>query len=239
MASRAQPVLWRETVKAGAVRSGALVTAIALFAVTLMLVLALASYRASDPALNTASGAVPANWLGLPGAWIADIALTLFGPAVALILPVGPIIATRLWRDRPAGRWVRMLRQAVIGVALMACALSFVSDSAVLALPAGWGGVIGLSVAGLVDWALAFSGQPAVVTWGAAVAGLAFGLGGAYLWGRSLELDLAERGLARLRRRRATSGEDADGVPWDDDDSALYDDDGEEDEEPLTLTRKA
>lgn len=239
MASRAQPVLWRETVKAGAVRSGALVTAIALFAVTLMLVLALASYRASDPALNTASGAVPANWLGLPGAWIADIALTLFGPAVALILPVGPIIATRLWRDRPAGRWVRMLRQAVIGVALMACALSFVSDSAVLALPAGWGGVIGLSVAGLVDWALAFSGQPAVVTWGSAVAGLAFGLGGAYLWGRSLELDLAERGLARLRRRRTASGEDADGVPWDDDDSALYDDDGEEDEEPLTLARKA
>jgi hypothetical protein len=68
MASRAQPVLWRETVKAGAVRSGALVAAIALFAVTLMLVLALASYRASDPALNTASGAAPANWMGLPGA---------------------------------------------------------------------------------------------------------------------------------------------------------------------------
>lgn len=238
MASRAQPVLWRETVKAGAVRSGALVTAIALFAVTLMLVLALASYRASDPALNTASGAVPANWLGLPGAWIADIALTLFGPAVALILPVGPIIATRLWRDRPAGRWVRMLRQAVIGVALMACALSFVSDSAVLALPAGWGGVIGLSVVNVVRWALALSGQPAVVTWGSVGIGLAFAIGGAFLWGRSLELDLAERGLARLRRRRAdASGDEANGMPWDDEDESLYADE-EEDEEPLTLARK-
>ena len=117
MASRAQPVLWRETVKAGAVRSGALVAALILFAVTLMLVLALASYRASDPALNTASGAAPANWMGHPGAWVADIALTLLGPAVALILPIGPIIGTRLWRDRPAGRWVKMLRQAVLGVA--------------------------------------------------------------------------------------------------------------------------
>ena len=164
MASRAQPVLWRETVKAGAVRSGALVAALVLFAVTLMLVLALASYRASDPALNTASGAAPANWMGHPGAWVADIALTLFGPAVALILPIGPIIGTRLWRDRPAGRWVRMLRQAVIGVAMMACALAFVSDSAVLALPAGWGGVIGLSVVNLVRWVLGFTGQAAVVT---------------------------------------------------------------------------
>ena len=217
-------------------RSGALVAALILFAVTLMLVLALASYRASDPALNTASGAAPANWMGHPGAWIADIALTLFGPAVALILPVGPIIATRLWRDRPAGRWVKMLRQAVLGVALMACALSFVSDSAVLALPAGWGGVIGLSVAGLVRWALEFSGQAAVVTWGSVAIGLAFGLGGALIWGRSLELDIAERGLARLRRRRAVS-EDGEALPWDDEDEALYVED--EDEEPLTLARKA
>ncbi len=236
MASRAQPVLWRETVKAGAVRSGALVAALILFAVTLMLVLALASYRASDPALNTASGAAPANWMGHPGAWIADIALTPFGPAVALILPVGPIIATRLWRDRPAGRWVKMLRQAVLGVALMACALSFVSDSAVLALPAGWGGVIGLSVVNLVRWVLGFTGQAAVVTWGSAAIGLALGIGGALIWGRSLELDIAERGLARLRRRRAAN-EDGESVPWDDEDEALYDED--EDEEPLTLARKA
>jgi S-DNA-T family DNA segregation ATPase FtsK/SpoIIIE len=168
---------------------------------------------------------------------IADIALTLFGPAVALILPVGPIVATRLWRDRPAGRWVRMLRQAVIGTAMMACALSFVSDSAVLALPAGWGGVIGLSVASLVRWALAFSGQAAVVTWGSAAIGLALGVGGALIWGRSLELDIAERGLARLRRRRALS-EDGEGVAWDDEDAALYDDE-EDEEEPLTLARKA
>ena len=56
MASRAQPALWRETVKAGAVRSGALIAAIALFVATLLMALALASYHASDPALNTASG---------------------------------------------------------------------------------------------------------------------------------------------------------------------------------------
>jgi S-DNA-T family DNA segregation ATPase FtsK/SpoIIIE len=138
MASRAQPALWRETVKAGAVRSGALIASLVVFALTIAMALALASYHASDPALNTASGGYPANLIGPPGAWFADIALSLFGPAVALLLPVAPIVGMRLWRDLPAGRWSRMLRNASLGVALMASALAFVSDSSVLALPAGW-----------------------------------------------------------------------------------------------------
>ena len=62
MASRAQPGLLRETVKAGAVRGGALVASIAIFLFTLLMVLALASYRASDAALNTASGGPIRNW---------------------------------------------------------------------------------------------------------------------------------------------------------------------------------
>ncbi|WP_447413212.1 hypothetical protein, partial [Clostridium perfringens] len=65
-----------------------------------------------------------------------------------------PMMAMRLWRGHPLGRWVRMLRGATIGVALMASALAFVSDAAVLALPAGWGGVIGLSLSHLVEWGL-------------------------------------------------------------------------------------
>ena len=124
MASRAQPALWRETVKAGAVRSGALIAAIALFVGTLLMALALASYHPSDAALNTASGAYPDNLVGPPGAWFADIALTLFGPAVALLLPIGPILGMRLWRDAPLGHWLRMVRGAAIGVALMASALA-------------------------------------------------------------------------------------------------------------------
>ena len=36
-------------------------------------------------------------------------------------------------------RWLAMLRNAAIGVALIAAALAFVSDASVLALPAGWG----------------------------------------------------------------------------------------------------
>ncbi|WP_298089362.1 DNA translocase FtsK [uncultured Sphingomonas sp.] len=230
MASRAQPVLWRETMKAGAVRSGALVTAIAIFVTTAILALALASYHGNDPAWNTASGASPANLVGHPGAWIADVALTLFGPAVALLLPIGPILGLRLWRDLPLGRWVRMLRSATLGVALMASALAFVSDASVMALPAGWGGVIGLAVAGSVDWALAFIGEPVAALWIARGIGLALAVAGILVWGRSLEIDLGDRRF-RFRRRRARAdalaGEDA----W------LGDE--EDDEEPLTLARRA
>jgi S-DNA-T family DNA segregation ATPase FtsK/SpoIIIE len=227
MASRAQPALWRETVKAGAVRSGALIAAIALFVGTLLMALALASYHPSDPALNTASGGSPANLVGPPGAWFADIALTLFGPAVALLLPIGPILGLRLWRDLPSGHWVRMLRGAAIGVALMASALAFVSGSSVLALPAGWGGVIGLSVASAVHWALSFVGEPVAELWSARAIGLVAAIAGAIVWGKSIEIDLGERKW-RFPRRNRPEALGYDGFAEID----------EDDDEPLTLTRK-
>ncbi len=227
MASRAQPALWRETVKAGAVRSGALIAAIALFVGTLLMALALASYHPSDAALNTASGAYPDNLVGPPGAWFADIALTLFGPAVALLLPIGPILGMRLWRDLPLGHWLRMLRGAAIGVALMASALAFVSGSSVLALPAGWGGVIGLSVSSAVHWGLSFIGQPVAELWSARAVGLVAAIAGAIVWGKSIEIDLGERKW-RFPRRNRTEALGYDGFAEID----------EDDDEPLTLTRK-
>ncbi len=227
MASRAQPALWRETVKAGAVRSGALIAAIALFVGTLLMALALASYHPSDAALNTASGAYPDNLVGPPGAWFADIALTLFGPAVALLLPIGPILGMRLWRDLPLGHWLRMVRSAAGGVALMASALAFVSGTSVLALPAGWGGVIGLSVASAVHWALSFVGQPVAELWAARAVGLVAAIAGAIVWGKSIEIDLGERKW-RFPRRTRTEALGYDGFAEID----------EDDEEPLTLTRK-
>ncbi|MBB5713517.1 DNA translocase FtsK [Sphingomonas aerophila] len=219
MASRAQPALWRETVKAGAVRSGALALSVAIFALTLFLVIALASYRASDPALNTAAGDVIGNLAGAPGAWIADVLLMLFGPAVALILPIGPIVGLRLWRDQPVGRWARMLRGATLGVALMAIALSFVSDAAVLALPAGWGGVVGIAAADLAHWALSFTGQPVAELWGGRLLGLIAGVAGVIVWARHLELEVRTPSF-----RRRAAGESP--APIDDRD------------EPLTLVRQ-
>ena len=225
MASQAQPVLWRETVKAGAVRSGAVIAAAALFVATLLVALALASYHPGDQAINTASGEGVGNLLGLPGAWVADLLLMLFGPAVALLLPVGPIVASRLWRDLPAGRWARMLRGATLGVALMATALAFVSAASVMALPAGWGGLVGLAASGAVRWALLLVGEPMAELWAARGVGLVAGVAGVVVWARSLEIALGERRW-RFRRRQ-----DGVVVREEDDLDEAYED------EPLTLTR--
>jgi len=211
MATRAQPPLWRETVKAGAVRSGALLTAIALFALTLLMALALASYRAGDPALNTAAAEQATNLIGLPGAWFADIALTLLGPAVALLLPVAPITGLRLWRDLPVAGWGRMLLLATVGVALMATALACVSNAAVPALPAGWGGMMGLGIVGGARAGLGLANDPLVTYWSIVALGILTGIGGAIVWGRSLEVDFARPW--RNRRESRPAAIDDESVP--------------------------
>jgi DNA segregation ATPase FtsK/SpoIIIE, S-DNA-T family len=64
----------------------------ALLFLCLALLLALASYNPSDPSLNTATSQSARNWLGLPGAWSADILLQWFGlAALALVLPIGAL----------------------------------------------------------------------------------------------------------------------------------------------------
>ena len=227
MASRAQPALWRETMKAGAVRGSALTIALMLFALTAIMALALASYHPGDAALNTAAGGMPANLVGLPGAWFADAMLTLLGPAVALLLPIGPIVALRLWRDAPAGAWLAMLRNAAIGVALMAAALAFVSDAAVLALPAGWGGLAGLGVAETARWALSFLDNPPAELWSGRALGVLCAVAGAIVWGRSLEFSLPAPRWPRVRGPALVSAP-----------RNVVADGQDDDDEPLTLTRK-
>jgi len=221
MAPTRQTPLWRETVKAGAVRSGALTAGATMLAGTLLLALALASYRTSDPALNTDAGGAPSNLVGVPGAWTADTLLTLFGPVAALLLPVGLILGLRLWRGIPVGRWSAMLRGAVIGTVLMAGALACVSGIAVMALPAGWGGLAGLALSGAARWAAGFLPDPVAAAWAVRGAGALLGLAGAVIWGRSLEVDWKEMARRRVRRRP--------GAAYD----AAY-----EEDEPLELTRR-
>src|SRR5436305_1729392 len=96
MASRAEAPHWRDTMKAGVRRGGFVLAGTALFVLTVALVLALLSYHASDPALNTAAGGPARNWLGPVGAWIADILYTLVGLPVLLLAPVGLLAAHRM-----------------------------------------------------------------------------------------------------------------------------------------------
>lgn len=212
MASRVQPMLWRDTMKAGAKRSGALIGAIALFVATLAAVLAVGTYAGGDPSLNTAAGGPARNLLGTPGAWLADFLLAIGGLPVVLLAPVGLIVATRLWKGNPAGAWGRMLGGAAVGIALMGTAFAFVSSRSVLELPGGWGGVVGLSIASLLRWGLGLAGDPAITLWGGRVLGVVTGIAGVVIWARSVQLDVQQ---LRLPRRERTQREDAD-APIDD-----------------------
>jgi len=215
--------LWRSTVRRGAFRSAGMAAGAGVTLGVLLLVLALASYRTSDPALNTDAGGAPANLAGLPGAWVADLLLTALGPAAALLLPVLLVLGRRLWRGAPADRWRAMLRDTVIGTALMAGALAVVSDAAVMALPAGWGGVVGLALSGVAGWATGLIPDPVIGTWALRATGVVLGLAGAVVWARALEIDWAEVARRRAERRPRSVHER---VPYD------------EDDEPLELTRR-
>lgn len=206
MASRVQPMLWRDTMKAGAKRSGALIGAIALFVATLAAVLAVGTYTGGDPSLNTASGGPARNLLGTPGAWLADLLLAIGGLPVVLLAPVGLIVATRLWKGNPVGAWGKMLGGAALGIALMGTAFAFVSSRSVLELPGGWGGVVGLSIANLLRWGLGLAGDPAVTLWGGRVLGVIAGIAGVVIWARSVQLDVQQ---LRLPRRERTQHEES------------------------------
>ncbi|MEG3181694.1 FtsK/SpoIIIE family DNA translocase [Sphingomonas sp. LT1P40] len=216
MASRVQPMLWRDTMKAGAKRSGALIGAIALFLVTLASVLAVGTYSGGDPSFNTAAGGPAQNLLGIPGAYLSDLLLALGGLPVVLLAPVGLIVALRLWRGEAVGAWGRMLGGAVAGVVLMGVALAFVSSRSVPELPGGWGGIAGLGIANLFRWGLNFVGDPAVTLWGGRALGVVAGLSGVVIWARSVQLDVRQH--IRLPRRDRTEAEaqydDADGADF-------------------------
>ncbi|AYJ87949.1 DNA translocase FtsK [Sphingomonas paeninsulae] len=204
MSSRAvaiRPTL-RESVKRGAVRSSALAGAIALILFALLLATALITYRPSDPAMNTAAAGPARNLVGAPGAWTSDIMLWLLGPAVILLLPVIIVTAIRLWRDVPVSGWRRRFVGSTLGITLVAIALSLFRDGSMTGLPAGLGGVVGLSGTSAVHWLAAFipnAGIGEIVSW-TVMAILA--VVGIVVWAKSLDLDATERAFLFRRRER-------------------------------------
>lgn len=198
MASHAQPALWRDVLKTGAVRSGALLSAAALFLACAALVLALASYRPGDPSFNTAAGGPAGNLLGTPGALAADLLFALWGIPAVMLLPLVAVLAARLWRGRPLGAWRRMIVDTVAGVALMGTTLALVSRGAVPALPGGWGGMVGLGLADLGRWAASYLQDETAIRWSLRALALLTGVGGAITWARGLDLDWREHARRRI-----------------------------------------
>ena len=117
----------------------------------LALLAALASYRASDPSLNTDAPGRPTNWLGPIGANAADLAMQALGLAAwALAALVVFACVSRLLNSRPSkidptGYAFRVLAGAV-GIAALAGAFAAPAPPATWPLASGLGGVAGDSL---------------------------------------------------------------------------------------------
>jgi S-DNA-T family DNA segregation ATPase FtsK/SpoIIIE len=210
---------WRERLTQATARGGGIASGLALVLAAIALALALASYHRADPALNTAAGGPTLNWLGLPGAWAADLALTLCGPVAAGWVPIVLIPGIRLLRGRDSGHWIRAALLTLVAMALAGSAAALFVESTSLALPAGWGGLIGLAGAAGVRAGIAAIHAPGFAMplhWGAL---LLLAAAGVALWLRALGLEADERDwLARagrastrpLRRNGRAALDDAD-----------------------------
>ncbi len=124
---------------------------------TLAALVALASYNAADASLDNATGAAPTNLLGGLGATAADLLLQTFGiAAVAALLP--PIVwGLRGLMGRPLSYAMWRAIAWPVGSVLTAAGLGVLPAPA--ALPAGAGGLIGITVVGLSSHAAGFYGQ--------------------------------------------------------------------------------
>ncbi len=188
--SRASGVpAWRDTVRAGVVRSGALIAAALLVVLAVLVAIMLGTYHASDPSLNTAAGSV-ANWLGLPGAWTADLLLSAFGLPVVLVVALPVVVAGQLWRGADTRQSQRQMLIAITGVALISLSLTLLRPTAAAGLPAGLGGIVGLGGQALIDAAIMLIPNDTIAGAVRYVVAAMLAIGGFYLWGRTIGLSL-------------------------------------------------
>ena len=138
-----------------------LIGAILLGLVALVLV-ALASWQVDDPSLSYASGNPAKNWLGFPGAVIADISFQVFGLGVLpLLVPLAMWGWSFIRLRSPSKIGLRLL--AWVASTLLACGVfSFFAVLETWPLPTGLGGLIGT---GFTNLATAVTGErPQAIT---------------------------------------------------------------------------
>ncbi len=202
---------WRSGVKKSVRRTWAMLIGGAMGGVALLAALALASYHPTDPSLNTAAAGPVRNWIGAPGAWTADLLLSLWGPLSLLLLPLVAVFGFRIARGVGAGRWLKSLLLTALAMTLAGAGAALISGEAVNGLPAGWGGIFGLSLGKTIDWAISAIGAPGIVPPFHVAAIVLTAVGGAACAWFGLALSADERSWLlsrRFRRERAAFDSD-------------------------------
>jgi len=125
-----------------------------------VILVSLASWSVDDPSLSYATNQPARNWLGFPGAVIADLSFQFLGLATLALLIPPALWGWSLSRSQVPTRFgLRIVTW--IGAGLLFCGvLSFVTPPESWPLPVGLGGLIGAGFANLAALATGDDPQP-------------------------------------------------------------------------------
>ncbi len=135
-----------------------------LLALCAVLLASLASWSVDDPSLSLATSKVPANWLGFPGAVIADLCFQFLGlSSLVMIVPLA------LWGWAMSRRYaVTHLGMRVLAwlgaIVLFSGVFSFIAMPESWPLPTGLGGLSGMMFSILASMIAGSDPQPVTST---------------------------------------------------------------------------
>jgi len=137
---------------------------IAVLAIVALTMAALASWSVDDPSLSYATAKPVANWLGFPGAVLADISFQVLGLGVITLLIPLAVWGWSFMRRRVPGKMPLRLIAWIAATALSTGVLAFLPAPDSWPLPTGMGGLIGGGFSGLARAVTDANPQP-ITAW--------------------------------------------------------------------------
>jgi DNA segregation ATPase FtsK/SpoIIIE, S-DNA-T family len=119
---------------------------LALLALCALVTIALMSWSVRDPSLNHAADGPVKNWLGHPGAIVADVSIQLLGVAVLVLVAPAARWALLLLNRRRLDRIAARLGAWIVGLFAAAAMASLLPRADSWPLPTGLGGALGDSI---------------------------------------------------------------------------------------------
>jgi S-DNA-T family DNA segregation ATPase FtsK/SpoIIIE len=147
-----------ELLRSFALRRAAEGIGLALCILVVAVAIALITWRAGDPSLNHAVDRPIKNWLGAPGAVVADTFMQLLGIAAIALLLTPLAWGWRLVRKQPLDRPFTRVLAWLVGVACAAAVASALPRTDRWPLPSGLGGAVGDMVLALPEAVLGSGG---------------------------------------------------------------------------------
>jgi S-DNA-T family DNA segregation ATPase FtsK/SpoIIIE len=147
-----------------AIRIPVRIVGMVLLGLVAVFMLSLASWSVDDPSFSFASGKPPQNWLGYPGAAIADLSFQFFGLGMLAVLVPPTLWGWSLVRMRVPTRMGLRLLTWVLASILSCGIFAFIAAPQSWPLPTGLGGLTGMLFTNLAALATGENPQPVTAT---------------------------------------------------------------------------